>query len=49
MFGLFGEVHQTNLQELHVGINEGAFGPASLKRERNPFALPRKGPGLLPG
>ena len=37
--GGFG--HLNFFQELHVGINEGAFGPASLKRERDPVALPR--------
>ena len=31
-----------------MGINEGAFGPAALKWDRNQFALPCKGPGLPP-
>ena len=30
------------------GQDESTFGSASLKRERNHFALPRKDPGLLP-
>ena len=31
-----------------MGINEGAFGSASLKLDRNLFGLRCKNPGLLP-
>ena len=32
----------------HVGKYEGAFGPATLKRNRNHFAIPRMSSGPLP-
>ena len=32
----------------HVGKSEGAFGPATLKRDRNLFVIPRMSSGSLP-
>ena len=44
--GGFG--HEICFQDSHVGINEGAFGPATLRRERTTFAIPPTSSGPLP-